>query len=210
MEEQKKAEQQRTNSKDFASSVVRVIKEKEQLVRDAVDRTKCVILFGDIEKEIRAPQERKEADMIKVREVIAEIDEDARGWAQDVEEVRRLGLYKQGEMRPIKVCFKSKSTVEEIISFTWRLNKKDGYKHVTIRRDLTTEERKLLKEKTDEAKRKNEQRSEEEQSQFFWKVCGKIVRKWYVKKEGTERKEGEGETVRRSRRKRGEKNAEEV
>lgn len=134
MEEQKKVNS--TDSKEFEKAVVRVVKSKEQIVRNTVERNKCVLLFGDVEEHIPIRKNKEEADMARTKSIFNAINEEGGEWERDIEEVKRVGKYIKEKSRPIKVQFKSKKTVEEIMTVTWRLSKNDELKHVVIRRDL--------------------------------------------------------------------------
>ena len=68
------------------------------------------------------------------------------------------------------------------MTVTWRLSKIEEQKHIVIRRDLTQEEREVIKKLQDEAKLKNDGRTEEETQQFFYRIWEMKVRKWYIKK----------------------------
>ena len=120
--------------------------------------------------------------MAKARTILAAVNEEGKEWECDIEEVKRVGKYTKGKSRPIKVQFKSKKTVEEIMTVTWRLSKIEEQKHIIIRRDLTQEEREVIKKLQDEAKLKNDGRTEEETQQFFYRIWEMKVRKWYIKK----------------------------
>ncbi len=82
----------------------------------------------------------------------------------------------------MRIKFKTQVAALRALERTWRLAQKEKYKEVWIRKDLNEEERASMNELIKEAKTKNEQRSEEERSRFYWRVVeGKII-KWYVKR----------------------------
>ena len=160
--DQQKAEQERENKeKNFAANVVKVIKEKDKVVREAVDKNRSLVMFGVVEKEIKAPAERKERDMREVVKILGNLDETGRDWQKEIDELHRLGPYAKNKNRPIKIKLRLKATADEILTNTWQLSKSEELNKYTIRKDLSYEERELIKTKLQEAKRKNEERSEE-------------------------------------------------
>ncbi len=180
MEKQKLANQ--TTSREFEKAVVRVVKNKEHIVRRTVEKNKCLMFFGDTEKHTVIRKDREETDMTFTHHVLDALDEEGKEWRCDIEDVMRVGKYIQGKSRPIKIQFKSKRTVEDILTVTWKLSKMEELKHIVIRRDLDKEERDAIKKLQDEAKTKNEERSEVEREQFFWRVWEMKMKKWYIKK----------------------------
>ena len=72
--------------------------------------------------------------------------------------------------------------MEEVMRNARNFKDKEKMMNVWIRRCLNKEDRETLKEKLEEAKQKNEARSEEEESRFFFRVVGLQVRKWYKNK----------------------------
>ena len=172
--------------KNFEKAVVGVVRSKENVMREVVDRDKCVIVYGDIEAHARDKSEKKGNDMVKVKRIMKEMDEDDEGWEEQIEEVRRIGLYKRGEMRPMRVQFKSRVVAETVRNHSWRLNLNEGLKHIRIRKDLSMEQRKKLKELQEKADEENSKLGEEDKSKFFFRVRDMQVRKWYKREEKRE------------------------
>lgn len=167
-------------------TVIKVIKEKHGLVRDAVEKKRCVVLFGVKEKKnpVRHVREKEE------KEVAAKIVEAAqaedKSMEAEIEEVQRMGKYQEGGQRPLRVRFRSQNSAEEVLAGAWRLSKCEDHKDVWIKRDMNNEERERTRELVKEAKEKNSLRSETEKEKFRWRVMDMKLRKWYI-----ERKEGE-------------------
>ncbi len=89
MEQQKKSTEE-----NLTKEVIKVIKEKENIVRDTVDNKKCVVIYGLKEKgqpvcNIREKEERK-----MVKDVIAVVQDDDLN-EETTEEVYRLGKYQE-------------------------------------------------------------------------------------------------------------------
>ena len=169
--------------KNFESAVVGVVRNKESVVREVVDRDKCVIVYGDIEEHARDVSEKKGNDVVKVKRIMRGMDEEGEGWEEQVEEVRRIGRYRRGEMRPMRVLFRSRAVAEAVRSFSWRLNMVEGLKHIRIRKDLSIEQRKKLKELQEKADEENSKLGEEDKKKFFFRVRDMQVRKWFIREE---------------------------
>lgn len=149
-----------------------------------MEKKKCIIMYGmkEIKKSTKFLREREEVK--KAKEVIASLnneDEDER-YEEEIEEVYRLGPFKQGENRPLKVKFRSQAEAEELLYRAGRLSKMDEYKDIWLKRDLTEEERNRKKELVQCAKERNEERSEEEKNEFFWRVLDMRVVRWTIRK----------------------------
>ena len=83
----------------------------------------------------------------------------------------------------------------EVMRNARKLKDEEEMKNVWIRRCLNKEDRETLKGKIEEAKQKNEARSEEEESRFFFRVVGLQVRKWYKNKREMETAEGPDQQI---------------
>ena len=77
----------------------------------------------------------------------------------------------------MKVKPRSQTTVEEILTRTGKLAENTKYKNIWIKRDMNMEERDLK----DEAKEKNERRTETEKKKFYCRVLYMKLRKWYIR-----------------------------
>ena len=101
--------------------VIQVIKEKEDLVRDTVDKKKCLVIFGLKEKKNlnKYVREREERELVK--KIIQTVQESTQELEKDVEETYRIGKYIEGGKRPLKVRMRSQVTVEEILAKTGKL-----------------------------------------------------------------------------------------
>ena len=183
-------EEREREKKQFADNVVHVLKEKEKVVRETIDRGKCIIVFGDVENHIKDIKARKKSDEEMVKKVIERLDND-NGWINELEEVQRLGKYTKDETRPLRVEFKSRSVAEAIVNVSWKLNATD-MKHIRVKKDLSKDEREQIKVLQAKADAENEKMSEVEKKKFFWRVKEGQLRKWYLR--NLQKKDsGEGE-----------------
>ena len=164
-------------------TVIQVIKEKEELVRDTVDKKKCMVIFGLPEKKnpIKFVREREEKEV--VQKLIKTIQEEGQELEKEVEEVYRLGKYSEGSKRPLKIKMRSQVGVEELIARTGKLAGTPEYSHIWIKRDMNQEERDKEKKLRNEAREKNEKRTETEKKKFYWRVLDMRLRKWYIREE---------------------------
>ena len=162
--------------------VVSVIKDRKKMIRDTVDKVKCVVVFGLEEAHIEDRLERERKEKEKIRKVLTEVVEEGDRVVGQVEECYRLGKFVENRHRPIKIKFATQVQAEEVLRGSWKLAKREELKKVWISRDLDEEERSLRRELVHEANAKNDDRTEEERKQFYWKVIDLRVRKWYYRK----------------------------
>ncbi len=160
-------QQEMERKNNLEKQVIKVIKSKENVVRDVVEKKKSVMIFGLKEKVVNFRSERLKEEMKVAKEVIQEVDKDNTEAAEEIEEVYRLGKYAEGKDRPMKIIFRIQVAVTKILERTWRLAQTEKYKGVWIRKDLNEEERARMNELINEAKTKNEQRTEEEKNRFY-------------------------------------------
>ena len=167
-------------------AVTKVIKEKENLVRDTVDKKKCLVIYGLNEKKnmIRFAREKEEKELVK--EIIRVVQDEGQNLEAEIEEIHRIGKYIEGGKRPIKVKMTSQMKMEEILARTGKLAEHQEYKDIWIKREMNLEERDKEKQLRSEARQKNEQLSETEKRKFYWRVLDMRLRKWYLR----EREEG--------------------
>ena len=163
------------------SSFVQVMKDNENLVRDTVDKKKCVVIFGMKEDEEPNRFERERVERANITKTLMEVKREDSKLENEVEEFRRLGKYVQGKSRPLKIKFKSQVDAEEALAGASKLAKKEETKNIWIKKDLNREERAKVSELWTEATAKNEERTEEEKKVFYWKVTNMKIRKWYLR-----------------------------
>ena len=161
-------------------TVIQVIKEKDNLVRYTVDKKKCMVIFGLQEKRnpVKMVREREEKKL--VRNIVSLVQDEEQGMEREIE-VYRIGKYKEEGKRPIKVMMRSQVVIEEILARTGKLAENHDYKNIWIKRDTNLEEREREKELRNEAKEKNEKRTETEMREYYWRVLDIRLRKWYIR-----------------------------
>lgn len=175
---------------NLTKAVVKVIKEKDHLVRETVDKRRCVVVFGLAEgtmpnRRVREEEERKVA--VKVLGACQQDTQESQHMEGEIEEVVRLGKFEEGKQRPMKIKLRSQSAAEQTLAGTWRLSGREEYRKVFVRQDLNEEERKLLSELWREAKEKNLNRTETEKTKYYWRVVDMKLRKWYRREEEEEK-----------------------
>ena len=175
-------EQQQQEKKEITEKVINVIKEKKKLVRDTVDKVKCVMVFGVAEEKVLNKNERESKEKEKIKNILEAVTEEGNQAMNMVEEFHRIGKFEEQRDRPLKIKFATQVQAEEVLSGSWRLSGKEEFKNVWINRDLDEEERNKVKELVKEAKQKNDMRTEEEKEKFYWKVRDLRVRKVFIRK----------------------------
>ena len=169
---------------NITKEVVKIIKNKPSLVRDTVEKKKCVIVFGLNEEMLPIRQERETREKSVAKGVLRSVqgeDDEAREICEEIEEVTRIGKFEEGKQRPMRIRLRSQVTAERVLAGSWRLASKEEYKKVWVRRDLNEDERAKLGELWNEAKEKNQNRTETEKRRFYWRVIDMRLRKWYRK-----------------------------
>ena len=174
-------EQEEARKAEREEEVIKVIKSRENLVREVAEKKKSVIIIGVEEEKLPVRVHRERVEMEKVKNILDNLGQE-RNLKEEVDDLVRLGKYKEGEHRPLKLIFKSQSATEEALSLGWKLKESENFKNIYIRRNMNQEERQKLKEQLNDIKEKNDGRNEEEKKNFYWKLRnGKIV-KWWIPK----------------------------
>ena len=89
----------------------------------------------------------------------------------------RLGMVREQATRPIKMTFEDVETVDKMLKNGYKLRQLRGEEKLSLRRDLTLEERTELKDKLKETRIMNSERNDKEKEQFFYKVVeGTIIK----------------------------------
>ncbi|MPC76213.1 hypothetical protein E2C01_070620 [Portunus trituberculatus] len=117
--------------REVAKTVVKII--KENLVRDTVEKKKCVVIFGLKENVMPIRHEREEYEKKQAEKVVMEVKDDGeegKRLSEEIEEVFRLRKYEEGKTRPLKIRIRSQEGAEEILASSWRLGRKEAYKNV--------------------------------------------------------------------------------
>ena len=174
--------QQRTEQNEHMErNVVRIIKEKENIIRNTVQKKMCVIVFGDKEKDIPIKAIRQGEELKRAKEILSAVVEEGQEIGEQIEEIYRLGKYLRNGARPLKIRFSTQTAASTVLARTGKLSKTENMKHIWIRRDMTEEERNSLKNLREEAKTKNEERTQDQAKSFVWRVVDQKLKKWWLK-----------------------------
>ena len=144
MEERKgrrKGQLHRNNKKkqiqdNTKNTVIQIIKEKENLVRDTVDRKKMLCNLQTTRKEKSQQIRKRERGERNSKKVIGQEQDHTQSLEQEVEETHKFGKYNEGNTRPLKVRMRSQLAVEEITARANRLAQTEEYKDIWIKRDM--------------------------------------------------------------------------
>ena len=91
---------------DLTNEIVKVIKQKESIVRDTIDKKKCFIIYGLKEETEPIRAKREKVQRMMVDDVVKNVQGEDNDWVNEIEEVHRLGKYKEGA-KPLKVKFRT-------------------------------------------------------------------------------------------------------
>ena len=100
----------------------------------------------------------------------------------------RLGVKAMNKSRPIMVHLRSEEEKDDILSKLWRLKyARSTNEKISITHDYTVEERALIREMVDEAKRRNLSGNTDGKQDFLWKVRGTPKTRMQIVKIGINR-----------------------
>ena len=149
-------------------------------------------MFGIKEEKITERTEREDYEKVKIEMVLDKFGADFADWLRnEVVDHTRLGKYDDGKDRPIKIRFNTQAAAEHMLYNSWMLHGDAELSKVFIRRNMSEEEREKLREMLTEAKHRNDERSEEEREQFFWRVRHERLIKWWIRDNRTEQRRNE-------------------
>ena len=175
-------EEQKKDKKEIREEVKSVLKEEKKMVRETIDKVKCVVVFGLKEEKIVNRNEREAKEKERIDKILAAAIEEEDHSRLAIEEFFRIGKFEENKYRPLKIKFATQAMAEEVVSGSWRLAGKEDLKEVWINRDLDEGERQKVKELVIDAKQKNAARTEEEKQKFYWKVKDFQVRKQFFRR----------------------------
>ena len=107
-------EQQQKEKEEIKDKIVSVIKEKKKLVRDTVDKVKCVVIFGLKEEIIVNALERERKKKEKNGKIITTVTGEEGQSVRSVEEYHRIGKFEEKKDRPLKIKFATQVQAEEV------------------------------------------------------------------------------------------------
>ena len=158
------AEITKTHKENLKSAVKEQKEEDRKEERDIESRKRNIIIHGIMESTTDTKEKEQQSDKLEIEELLNDID------IRDIKPVHhRIGVRHQDQFRyrPIKVTLQNVNEKERIMSNLYKL-KKFGNRGISITEDFTITERKKIKEKCEEAKKKNS----ECDGEFVWRVRG--------------------------------------
>ena len=184
----KLVEEQKKESENSRSKWMKdAIKSNGRLVRETAEQNRCVVIFGDQEEEEKDRGKRENARAERMVKILNKIVDGDEPWTNQIEEIQKIGSYKKdGKIRPVrptKIKFRSERVVKEILAKTWKLNGQPGYENVYVRKDLNEEERAHLAVMKKDVADKNDERTEEQKKEFFWRIKDMKVVKWRLRQQ---------------------------
>ena len=164
------------NKVRMEKEVIKVLKNNENIVRDAAEKKKNVMIYGLKEKVISMRTKREKEGTKCIKEILKQLnDEDENTkFEKEVEEIMRLGPYIEGDVR-----LKTQSATEEILARTYKLRDIVEYKDVFIKKNMNEEERQQFRKLNEEAKQKNIETTTKK-TKIFWRVKNNKIMKWYI------------------------------
>ena len=177
LKEKDEMKHQKVEKRDIRKEVREVIRSNPKSIKDTVDINTSVVFFGVKQVDIfnRIDRDKKELETIsKLLTTVA-----GEGEEIVVEEFSRLGKYVPNVDGLLKVALQNTNMVEMVLRNSKKIKEKEEWSNVWVNRCLNKEDRDKLREKVEEARRKNEELTEEEARHFFYKVVGMQVKKWY-------------------------------
>ena len=125
-------DEQKKEKKELRDEVINVIKQEKRLVRDTVEKVKCLVIFGIPEEKILNKMEREEKEKEKVKKVLVAASGDEGITGIKVEDIFRIGKFEENKSRPVRIKFATQSMAEDILYGSWRLAGKEELKNVWI------------------------------------------------------------------------------
>ena len=131
----------------------------------------------EVADDVNGGDERRQADIIKIQELVQQINADVNA-LDDIRFCARLGEKKKGEglvgPRPLLVGFTSSEVKEKIMQKAKKLKDlNEPWCKIKIVHDITARQRKEEKELFEEAERKNKAMSGDASANFQWVVVGR-------------------------------------
>ena len=91
-------------------------------MKQIAEKKKHVIIFGMKEKDITYKPKREKEELKSVKDLLEKLnDEERHSLEEEVEEIHRLGPYREGRTRPIKLLLRSQQATEEVLYRTTKL-----------------------------------------------------------------------------------------
>ena len=163
--EELKTNQQRKQI--VVDEVCRLFKQKRGRIETARHKDQYVVIYGDKEFEQKDWKVRTANQRKTIENILDTVDDSDRTWANEIMEIRRLGKFRDGKARPIRVKFAKEETAQGILRTAYRLKDNEDFRNIKIKELMDEEDRAKLKSLLEQATKNNEQRTEEEKNTFF-------------------------------------------
>ena len=178
-----------SDNKDRISKIEELVKESQQVDNNNQDaikelderarKQKNLILHGVTEQdENLSSDQRKKLDTDVITEIIQSSTLSSVEMKRDVKFIVRIGERKEGKKRPICIGFRNVITRDDVLD---TVNLEVSHPDYSLSPDLTkiqlTNERKLK----DEAKKNNDELSEEDAKKYVWKPVGQYGHRKLIK-----------------------------
>jgi hypothetical protein len=138
-------------------------------LRERESRDCNLIVYNLPEEETNLKEERLKTDIVKLTSLIKETLLEPLDVEKDVTKIIRLGKKIENRTRPLLVTFKKEDKKVKILSVGYRLKDAEApFEKCAITYDRTFQERKILKEKSREAREK----TIESAGKYMYKVRG--------------------------------------
>lgn len=108
-------EQAKTKNEEGTEKVIKVLKEKPEMMRDTVEKKKSVVMVGINEEFMAIRQVREKKERKTVEQLIEAIQEKDHELVGKIEEVFRLRKYDVGIQRLVEIRFRSQAAAEEVV-----------------------------------------------------------------------------------------------
>ena len=137
------------------------------------DKRESNVVFHTVrESNGKDNEERKDDDLESVLNILSKID--VRLYKEDIMYTARLGAFKRGGTRPLKVALKDRHNVRQILTNAKRLNDLPApLKDVNITRDVTLLQRRNDEKVKEEVKKLNSEMTEDDAKNYQWRSVGR-------------------------------------
>ncbi|MPC33954.1 hypothetical protein E2C01_027324 [Portunus trituberculatus] len=119
-------ETQQKEKVDLTQEIVKIIKQKESMVRDTMDK-KSIVIYEDKEP-VRFKRKKEQKNVAE--DVVRSVQGESEDGVSEIKEVHRLEKYTEGGKRSLKVKFRTQSTASKVIQHAWRLDKTQQFKKI--------------------------------------------------------------------------------
>lgn len=73
--------------------MVKIPQRREKVVRNTEERNKCIVIFGDIEKDQSVKRLREKEETERAKERVNKMNEEEANREDETEEIHQVGLY---------------------------------------------------------------------------------------------------------------------